>query len=273
VFFNHGHRPHTRTPHVRLDTSKCKACWKCIKNCPSQVINKIDLPGHRHALIVQPDFCTGCLNCLDICKQGAYSINDQAKQETEKKRTRILNNFVINNLLLVTGLIMIFSGMVLQIGFHMGGPHGHDFDAAAAQSQTTPYEQLRKIDTNKIVCGFNYYTWTDIHKFIIVFFSLLMIYHTYVHWKWYKIVITRKLFTKNIQVIILSALFLAVAVTGLVPWFIDLSGGTSIFRLLFIEIHDKLTLILIVFLFLHFVKKVKWFSATYAKLNIAQSSN
>ena len=71
MFFN---RKHTRTPFVQLDTQKCKACWKCIENCPNQVINKIDLPWHKHALIVKPDACIGCLNCVNICQYGAYSL-------------------------------------------------------------------------------------------------------------------------------------------------------------------------------------------------------
>jgi len=109
--------------------------------------------------------------------------------------------------------------------------------------------------------------WSTIHKFVIVFFFLLMIYHTYVHWKWYKGIITKHLIGKNRQVIILSVLFLLVAVTGLIPWFIDLSGSTSILRMLFIEIHDKITFILIVFFILHFVKRAKWYATAYKKLN------
>jgi len=93
-----------------------------------------------------------------------------------------------------------------------------------------------------------------------------MIYHTYVHWKWYKGVITKHLIHKNKQVIIFSILFLLVAITGLIPWFIDLSGSTSILRMLFIEIHDKITFVLIVYFVLHFIKRAKWFSNTYAKL-------
>jgi hypothetical protein len=178
----------------------------------------------------------------------------------------VINNFLISNLLLVSGLVMIFSGLVLQIGFHMGGPDGHQIDVPVVQSLSVQYEQLRAIDATKIVCGLNYPDWSTIHKFVIVFFSFLMIYHTYVHWKWYKGVITKHLIGKNIQVVILSVLFLLVAVTGLVPWFIDLLGGTGILRMLFIEIHDKITLILIVFLIIHFVRRVKWFYNAYAKL-------
>jgi ferredoxin len=262
MFFNNQH---TRTPFVQLDTKKCKACWKCIEICPNQIINKVDLPWHKHAKIVKQDNCMGCLYCIDICQYGAYSINEGTNQKAEKKRELILNNFLINNLLLFCGLLMIFSGMTLQIGFHMDGPERQQIVAKEMQTQSISYE-LRVIDTSKIVCGFNYSAWSAIHKFVVVFFSLLMIYHTYVHWKWYKGVITKHLIGKNKQITILSALFLLVAVTGFIPWFIDLSGSTSIIRMFFIEIHDKLTLILIIFLILHVVRKAKWFASKYKKL-------
>jgi hypothetical protein len=197
---------------------------------------------------------------------GAYSKIDGVIQETEKQRKRIFNNFLINNLLLVCAIVTIFSGLLLQIGFHMGEHDEHQTGDLAVQSHTMQYEHLREIDTNKIVCGFSYPAWSAIHKFVIVSFLLLMVYHTYVHWKWYKIVFTKHLIGNNKQIIILTILFLLVAVTGFTPWLIDLSGSTSIIRMLFIEIHDKLTFILIVFLVLHFIKKVKWFITTYAKL-------
>jgi 2-oxoglutarate ferredoxin oxidoreductase subunit delta len=263
MFFN---RKHTRTPFIQLDTKKCKACWECIKICSNQVISKVDIPWHKHALIVEPDACTGCLKCVSICQYNAYSISEGAKQKTEKISKRTFYNFLIDNLLLISGLMIIFSGLALQLGFHMGGPDEHHIITFEIQSQSMQYEQLREIDTNKIVWGFNYFAWTTIHKSVIVFFSLLMIYHTYVHWKWCNSVITKHLIGKNKQVIILSVLFLLVAVTGFVSWIIDLSGSTSIFRMLFIEIHDKLTFVLIVFFVLHFIKRAKWFSAAYAKL-------
>lgn len=189
--------------------------------------------------------------------------NDNSEKPIEKKP---FNVFLINILLFVSGFALVFSGLVLQIGFHMGGPDGRQFDKQGIQSQSLQYEQLRAIDTTKIVSGFNYTDWSAIHKIVVVFFSLLMIYHIYVHLKWYKVVITRFLIGKNIQVIILSVLFLLVAVTGLIPWFIDLSGDAGVLRMLFIEIHDKIALILIVFLILHIAKRAKWFVTTYAKL-------
>jgi|WetSurMetagenome_2_1015567.scaffolds.fasta_scaffold54052_2 NAD-dependent dihydropyrimidine dehydrogenase PreA subunit len=263
MFFN---RKHKRTPFVQLDTRKCKACWKCIKDCTNKVIGKVDFAHHKHALILQPDACTGCLNCISVCQYNAYSVADAPKQKTENVKMKTFNNFLINNLLLLSGLLIIFSGLALQLGFHMGGHGEHQSGTRGMQFESIQYEQFRGIDTNKIVCGLNYSGWATTHKFFIVIFSLLMIYHTYVHWKWYKGVITKHLIHKNKQVIILSVLFLLVAVTGIIPWFIDLSGSTSIFRMLFIEIHDKITFVLIVFFILHIIKRIKWYSNTYAKL-------
>jgi 2-oxoglutarate ferredoxin oxidoreductase subunit delta len=77
---------HTRTPFVQLDTRKCKACWKCLEDCPNKVIRKIDLPWHKHALIVNSDKCTGCLKCINACEYDCYSIIDEAKHGAERKK-------------------------------------------------------------------------------------------------------------------------------------------------------------------------------------------
>jgi hypothetical protein len=72
-------------------------------------------------------------------------------------------------------------------------------------------------------------------------------------------VIVKKLLTRNSQVIILSVLFILVAITGFTPWFIHLLKGDEMVRKTFIEIHDKLALLLSVFLLLHIAKRLKWF--------------
>jgi hypothetical protein len=79
------------------------------------------------------------------------------------------------------------------------------------------------------------------------------------HWKWYKTVIKKRLVAKNIQVLTLSMLFVLVAITGFIPWFIDLLKGDEILRKAFIEIHDKFAIILSVYLILHVIKRLKWF--------------
>lgn len=229
-----------------------------VRRLENQVINKVDFFWHKHTLIVEPDKCAGCLKCIKVCEYDVYSEIDKPNKRSVRRNKRTFNKFLINNLLLISGLLMILSGLVLQMGFHFGGPDVHQVGVHALQAQSVQYEQIRGIDTSKIVCGFTYPDWSTIHKFAIVCLSLLMIYHLYAHLKWYKGVITKRLIRKNIQVIILSVLFLLVAITGYIPWFVDLSGSTSILRMFFIEIHDKIALVLIIFLIVHIIQRLKW---------------
>ena len=255
-----------RTAYVLLDTRKCKACWAYIQNCKQQVIGKVSLPWHKHALIANSSKCTGCLKCINECQYGAFSKIDKTLEETKKQRMNMLNKFLVNNLLVLLCIIMIFSGLTLQLGFHIGD-HSNKLAAQSVQTaQVIPYEQMREIDTSKIVCGFNYPDWSAIHKYAIVCFSFLTVYHVYTHWKWYKGVFAKRLMGKNIQVITLSALFFLVAITGLVPWFFDLLGSTNILRMVFIEIHDKIALVLVVYLILHMIKRFNWYGNAYTKL-------
>ena len=198
--------------------------------------------------------------------EASSKINTE-KLETEKQKKRTVNNFIINSLLLVSVLFMILSGLVLQQGFHRSDAGEQLISFQEGQHhQAMQYEQVRGIDSNKIVWGLNYPGWSTVHRLFIVFFSLLIIYHVYVHRIWYKRAIRKNLIRKNIQMFILSALFFLVAVTGFASWFVDLSGNSLILRILFIEIHDKLALFLIVFLMLHVVKRAKWFFAVHEKL-------
>ena len=146
----------------------------------------------------------------------------------------------------------MFSGMLIQVKYHMGN-HGN-------------------IAINDYVFGINYQSWSAFHKVSIVILSLLMIFHVYHHWKWYKGVILKKLITKNQQVLILSSLFVLVAITGLTPWFIDLLKGDEVLRKLFIEIHDKLAIILSVYLILHIIKRLRWFFTTFEKMTNKHST-
>ncbi|PKP27891.1 MAG: hypothetical protein CVU06_00700 [Bacteroidetes bacterium HGW-Bacteroidetes-22] len=255
---------HIRTTHIHLDTRKCKACWHCLTCCPAGVIGKIDLPWHKHALMINPSLCSGCLMCVASCVNGAFTVNDRAEQQPPARQLAMLRHFIVNNLVLLAGLLAVLSGLILQLGFHMGGSaegiRGED------QPQQVVYEQIRALDSGKMIWGMNYYDWSVVHKVAIVVFSLLMIYHVYTHWKWYKGVLTRHLFRKNAGVLILTLLFLLVAVTGFVPWVIDLlTAGKGIERMVFIEIHDKLTLLLIVFMVLHVVGRWRWFATAFRK--------
>ena len=69
--FHHPFSRHTETRYIRLDTKRCKACWKCVQVCPRGVLGKVDFHFHRHARIDQAEKCKGCLLCLDSCSNQA----------------------------------------------------------------------------------------------------------------------------------------------------------------------------------------------------------
>lgn len=141
---------------------------------------------------------------------------------------------------------MSISGFVIQIKYHMGHHSG--------------------LVPGNSVPGIGYYNWTNIHKTSIIIFSILMTFHFSTHWKWYKTIIIRKLVQKNRLQIILSVVFFLVAITGYIAWIIYLSGVSDISRKFFIEIHDKIAILLFVILTLHLTTRLKWYITTLNKL-------
>lgn len=173
------------------------------------------------------------------------------RQENFKRKNATLA-FTIGSGLIISGFTMIFSGLLIQVKYHIGNQ--------------------ANLKASDIVFGLNYEGWSVIHKISVVLFSALMIYHFYQHWKWYKIVFVKKLITKNRQVLILSLLFILVAITGLTPWIIDLLKGDDMLRKGFIEIHDKLAILLSVYLIMHIIKRLKWFFTTFEKMTKQHST-
>lgn len=163
-----------------------------------------------------------------------------------------INRFIVNLGLFVFGIASAFSGMLMQVKYHMGN-HG-------------------TITINDFVFGINYHGWSVAHKISIVTLTLLIIYHIYQHWKWYQTVIAKRLFAKNQQVLIFSLLFVLVAITGLTPWITDLMKGDEIQRKAFIEIHDKFAIILMIYLILHIIKRMKWFFTTFENVKNKHST-
>ena len=117
------------------------------------------------------------------------------------------------------------------------------------------------------VFGLEYSNWSSFHKFSIVLLFILVVFHISLHWKWYKTVFAKRLLNKNRQVITLSIIFLLVAITGFIPWIIDLIYVNDLNRKAFIEVHDKIAIILSIYFILHIIKRLKWFVTAIEKMN------
>jgi hypothetical protein len=157
-----------------------------------------------------------------------------------------VSKFMTNLGLLFIGSAMVISGVLIQFKYHMGH-HG-------------------EIDTGFLVLGISYFGWSYIHKASIIALSILMILHVTLDWKWYVTVAKKRMLARNKQVITLIVIFGIVAFTGYIPWFIKLAGGSEVTREFLIEIHDKMALVLCVYLFMHVVKRFRWFVFTFNKL-------
>jgi NAD-dependent dihydropyrimidine dehydrogenase PreA subunit len=66
-------RNNTPLRFINVNTGNCKACWKCMENCPNKVFGKIDFLGHRHIKASHPEKCTGCLKCVMVCVYDAIT--------------------------------------------------------------------------------------------------------------------------------------------------------------------------------------------------------
>jgi ferredoxin len=241
----------TRTTYIQLDTKKCIACWECLSECKNNVIGRINLPWHKHSKFVNGNDCTGCLKCVKICKSDALTKISNIKPDDYSSRKAIKQVFIVNIGLFFFAIAVSFSGFVIQFKYHMGHNSG--------------------LGSDNSVLGIGYYNWTNIHKTSIIIISILLTYHFFMHWRWYKTIIFKKLSSRNKLQMILSIIFILVAITGFIPWIINLSGGSDISRKFIIEIHDKIAILLFILLTIHMTSRLKWYFTTLDKLRNKQS--
>jgi|WetSurMetagenome_2_1015567.scaffolds.fasta_scaffold450151_1 ferredoxin len=238
---------HIRTTFVRLDTSKCVACWNCLEECKNHIIGRINLPWHKHARFVNDKSCTGCVKCISVCEHGALSkisVNNPGNSTKDKK---LVFSIIINSGLLLLGLVMIYSGFLIQLKYHIG----HHLIT----------------DGSSIAGVADYKRWSGIHKISVVIFSVLVFVHTLLHWNWYKTVFKKKSIYGSKQLIFLSVISILTALTGFTPWFIQKCHGQETLRRLFIELHDKIAILLFIFLILHVAKRLKWYFNAINRIN------
>ncbi|HEY5959910.1 MAG TPA: DUF4405 domain-containing protein [Polyangiaceae bacterium] len=134
---------------------------------------------------------------------------------------------LLNLALLLTGLASAGSGLTMQVKYHIGH-HGY-VDA-----------------TNG-----GYAMWSQFHKLASMTLLALVAWHLIVNWKWLHVTWNKGLFHKHRQLVAMSLIFVAAVITGLGAWAIGWSGLGFWREKIVVEIHDKLTIFLTGFLFLH----------------------
>jgi hypothetical protein len=189
---------------------------------------------------------------MNVCEPGAITKITVRLSDNSRHRGKPLLSFIVNLGLLIFGLAMSISGFVIQFRYHMR----HNVE----------------IDSDNSGLGIDYYNWTNVHKISIIIFSIFMTYHFILHWKWYKTIIIKKLAAKNKLQIILLIVFILAAITGFIPWLIDLTGGSETARKFFIEIHDKIAILLFVLLTIHVTNRIRWLSTNLDRIINKQST-
>jgi NAD-dependent dihydropyrimidine dehydrogenase PreA subunit len=109
------HSRQSSTRFVQLNKKNCTACWSCVEECHKDVLDRIDVFGHRHAKIAHPELCAGCLKCVKACPSGAITAittgEDVVAQAAVAKR-RFNNRAFTALAMLMAALILPVSGIM-----------------------------------------------------------------------------------------------------------------------------------------------------------------
>jgi hypothetical protein len=159
------------------------------------------------------------------------------------KSTKI--NFYLNLLNFVPFLIVIITGLILQIEYHM-----------------------HRLTDYYIVSGLNKSGWLIIHKISATISLIGFIVHCIMHWKFISITSRKILGQKSLSSVSLSYWLFIICIPtcffAMASWIIFNQGEPA--RFLFVEIHDKLALLLIIFSIIHIILRTGWMLRTYKKL-------
>ena len=148
-------------------------------------------------------------------------------------------NLITDILLLPSGFFTLFSGFLLQIKYHMG-----------------------RLPKTTEVLSADYYDWATIHKYSSVAFFIIICVHIYLHKEWY-ISLFRKIPVKRDRSSRVALILIVTALFGFIPWgqsiINSLLGHTSpVSERIFVEIHDKLGILLMIKVIIHLWKRFGW---------------
>jgi len=166
MFFSFLRPPETEF--VRLQTGLCKACWRCVRACPQNVLDKVDVLGHRHARIRDPHRCMGCLKCTEVCAFGAVSsIERNAPMNTiDQKPVELKVVKRVFNKRAFTSVAMVMSGLILPVS----GTMNHDLQFSGLTTERHFWMAVHNIAaTLFIIFGFMHVTfnWKALSHYIV----------------------------------------------------------------------------------------------------------
>lgn len=144
-------------------------------------------------------------------------------------------SFIISAILLIPMIITLFTGLVLIFAFH--------------QHHATISE----------FWGGDRIFWRTVHITFSIISSGILIYHLrYIIKKFTQVIRFRKIGNSRNRISALSFwFFLTCGLTGYIGWLIGAFDKDLFPRILFVEIHDKLGLLLFIFTLIHIIRKIK----------------
>lgn len=170
-------------------------------------------------------------------EQKGHVIQVLKKNQKTVSKNKWLMNFLANLLLLISGFLVSISGLIIQIHYH-----------------------IRHNSNHSTVLSLDRMVWYSVHVWISIIFLFIIVYHIWIHKKWYKNIFNQKKSPNKKPTIVLTILMVITAITGFVPLLIYFFDKNSIPRLVIIEIHDKIAILFLIIIFLHTKKRLKWYA-------------
>jgi hypothetical protein len=159
-------------------------------------------------------------------------------------------NFYLNLANFVPFFVVIITGLILQIGYHM-----------------------HRLPDDYLISGLDKSGWLLLHQISTSISLAGIIIHCMLHWKFITAT-TKKIFNRKYRARILSSYYLLIIY---IPTFLASIGSWIFFndkdstRHTLVEIHDKLALILIIFFIIHVISRFGWMVKPYQKKNWKQN--
>ncbi len=167
--------------------------------------------------------------------------------ETINKVTRLKKStvfFYLDAIIFFPFVIMAFSGLLIQHSYH-----------------------LEHLADTVSVLGLNRSGWLLLHKITAVMSMAGLSIHVSLHMNWLKAVLLKKLYKKpNRTIKITLWLLFLTTVTALTGFYAWLIAPTVHVRHDYIEIHDKIGIILSILFILHIINHWRWIIHTFSDI-------